>query len=85
VLAERLDSSVEYVSLIERGERLPSLGTLARAAQILGVTIGSLLGEEKIAPDRDQVLALARAVPEAARPAVMGMLRGVIQAYRKKR
>jgi transcriptional regulator with XRE-family HTH domain len=85
VLAERLESSVEYVSLIERGERLPSLGTLARLAHILGVTTASLLAEEKAAPERDQVLVLARAVPEPARVAVIGMLEGVIQAYRKKK
>jgi transcriptional regulator with XRE-family HTH domain len=83
VLAERVDASVEYVSFIERGQRLPSVGTLVRLAHVLGVSAGSLLGEEKAAPD--QLQALVSAVPEAARPAVIGMLQGVVQAYRRKR
>jgi len=83
VLAERLDSSVEYISLMERGQRLPSVGMLVRLAQILGVSAGSLLGEEKAVPD--QLRVLVDAVPEAARPAVLGMLQGVVQAYRRKR
>jgi transcriptional regulator with XRE-family HTH domain len=83
VLAERLDSSVEYVSLMERGQRLPSVGMLVRLAQILGVSAGSLLGEEKAVPD--QLRVLVDAIPEAARPAVLGMLQGVVQAYRRKR
>ena len=83
VLAERLDSSVEYVSLMERGQRLPSVVMLVRLAQILGVSAGSLLGEEKAVPD--QLRVLVDAIPEAARPAVLGMLQGVVQAYRRKR
>ena len=83
VLAERLDTSVEYVSLIERGQRLPSLGMLVRLAQILGVSAGSLLGEEK--PEPDQLQVLVGSVPEVARPAVIAMIRGVIQAHRRKR
>jgi hypothetical protein len=41
------------------------------------------LGEEKAVPDH--LHALVAAVPEAARPAVLGMLQGVVQAYRRKR
>jgi hypothetical protein len=74
----RLDASVEYMSFLERGQRLP-----ARLAQVLGVGASTLLGEDKASPD--QLLALASSIPDAARPAVIGMLQGVIQAYRKKR
>jgi transcriptional regulator with XRE-family HTH domain len=81
-LAERMNASVEFVSLIERGERLPALGTLVRLAKVLGVSAGSLLGEEKVAVEKDVLIALARAVPESAKPVVIGMLRGVIQAQR---
>ena len=83
ILAERVDASIEYISFIERGKRLPSVGTLVRLAHVLGVSAGSLLGEEKAAPD--QLQALVSAVPEAARPAVLGMLQGVVQAYCRKR
>ncbi|HEY2406941.1 MAG TPA: helix-turn-helix transcriptional regulator [Polyangiaceae bacterium] len=82
VLAERLESSVEYVSLLERGQRLPSVGTLVRLAQLFGVSAGALLGEKR---PPDQMLTLINAVPDAARPAVIGMLQGVVQAYRRKR
>lgn len=83
VLAERLDTSVEHVSYIERGMRLPSVGTLVRLANVLGVSAASLLGEEKAAPD--PIVALVGSIPDAARPAVIGMLTGVVQAYRRKR
>ena len=84
-LAERVDSSVEFVSLLERGERLPSIGMLLKLARSLGVTGGMLLGDEALPnPDRGDELALLLAVPEAARLAVEGMLKGVAEAYRRK-
>jgi transcriptional regulator with XRE-family HTH domain len=86
VLAERLDTSVEYISLLERGERLPALGTLGRLGKVLWVPPGQLLGDEAGAVTADdELVALARGVPEGARPAVLGMLRGVIRAYSKPR
>lgn len=83
-LAESLDSSVEFVSLLERGERLPALGTLARIAEAFGVTPGALLGDAATA-ERDPIATLVRAVPDSARKAVIGMLRGVIREYAKPR
>jgi transcriptional regulator with XRE-family HTH domain len=83
-LAESLDSSVEYVSLIERGERLPALGTLVRIADALGVAPGALLGDASTA-ERDPIATLARSVPEGAKKAVVGMLRGVVREYAKPR
>lgn len=84
VLAEQVDTSIEYVSLLERGERLPSVGTLMRLAHLFGVKPGALLGDEAPTPERDPAQALLRVIPEPARPAVLGMLRGVIEAYRRK-
>jgi hypothetical protein len=50
---------------------------------VLGVSAGILLGEEKAAPD--PIATLVGSIPEVARPAVIGMLTGVAQAYRRKR
>lgn len=85
-LAERVDVTMEYVSLMERGERLPALGMLVRLARVLRVPPGQLLGDDgALEPNSDPLLALAQGVPEAARPAVIGMLKGVILAYSKAR
>jgi len=42
-LAERLDISVAYVSLIERGGRNPPITTVAAIARALGVTASLLV------------------------------------------
>jgi putative transcriptional regulator len=86
VLAEHLDASVEFISLIERGERLPSLPTATRLARLLGTTTSQLLGEERLLlAERDLLQSLAADVPDAARTAVAGMLRGVIGEFRKNK
>ncbi len=41
-LAEQADISVSFLSMIERGERAPHIGTLLRIAAALGVSIGEL-------------------------------------------
>ena len=44
-LAERLDLSVAYVSLIERGGRNPPFTTVIEIARALGVAPGDLIQE----------------------------------------
>lgn len=51
-LAERADVSKSIVSLIERGEANPSIETLWRVAQALGVPLGTLLSEPEEAAVR---------------------------------
>jgi transcriptional regulator with XRE-family HTH domain len=86
LLAEHIGTSVEHVSVLERGERMPSVATLIRLSKVLDVPIGALFGESERAPEeRDPAVALFRAVPEAARPIVVGMLRGVLAIYRGKK
>ena len=41
-LARRVGVSVAFVSCVERGERLPSLETLARLADCLGLSLDEL-------------------------------------------
>jgi len=53
-LAEQLGVATETISRFERGVVLPSLATLQKLAQILGVRISDLLSESSSLPD-DQV------------------------------
>ena len=42
-LAERANLSLNHISLIERGQRLPRLETLQRVARALGADVGELV------------------------------------------
>lgn len=45
VLAEKTDLSTNYISMIERGEKIPSLSSLIKISNALGVTSDMLLCE----------------------------------------
>lgn len=79
-LAERADLSLNYVSLIERAERLPSLEVLLQLAGALGTTLPGLVGGPP--EDRDpwlgEAIGILRALPDDARPLMLGMLRGAL-------
>ncbi len=77
-LAEHIDTSVEYVSMIERGARLPSLRTLITAGRALGLSLDALVGEHG-EPADDALVVAARAVPAAIRPYVTRMLLAVAE------
>ncbi len=75
VLAEHIDSSVEYISMIERGARLPSVPTLVALAAALGLSSDELLGSGADRTRSEDVLVmLARAVPESSRAVVTKVL-----------
>lgn len=84
-LAERIDTSVEYVSMLERALRLPSVGTLVDIARALGTSVDGLLGEARDETGVSETLALVRAIPYPIRPVVMAMLRSAADAYGKGR
>ena len=44
-LAKQLDTSVSVISRYERSEMMPSVETAKRLANLLGTTVGYLLGE----------------------------------------
>jgi len=81
-LAERADLSLNYVSLIERAERLPSIEVLLRLGEVLGTTLSRLLGAsvEQDDPWLRETKALLRALPPEARPIMLGVLRGALDA-----
>jgi transcriptional regulator with XRE-family HTH domain len=76
VLAEKLEVSVDYIGLLERGERLPALGNLVALADVLDVTPNELLvGMQDGSAWDEQALALLRGVPSHVQPVVLAMLR----------
>ena len=78
-LAERIDTSGEYVSMLERGARLPSVPTLLALGHALGSSLDEIAATRGSRSDDDALVALARAVPAAMRPAATAMLRGVAE------
>lgn len=47
-LAEQIDLSVSYISYVENGKKKPSLETLIRIANILGVTVDEILAGNQL-------------------------------------
>jgi transcriptional regulator with XRE-family HTH domain len=70
-LAERLDVSVTYVGMLERGEKLASLSLLVQVARVLGIGVARLLGEPAADPWEEEVVELLRALPAGSRDMVM--------------
>lgn len=76
-LAEALEVSLDHVGLLERGERLPSVGLLVRAAELLGASPDELLGwpgpvaTQRIEASDRAVLGLLHSLPKRAREALL--------------
>jgi len=77
-LAEKIDTSVEFVSMLERGARMPSVPTLVAVAHALGLSIDGLVEAKRVAVDADPLEAAARAVPQPLRPVITRMLAAVV-------
>lgn len=86
-LAEHLDLSVDYISRLERGQRLPALPVLIAIRDLFGVSFDVLLAESHVA-DQDGWLrnatTMLRNVRQADRHAVLAMLIGVTTPARSK-
>ena len=69
-VAERIGSSAEWISQVERGIGQPSVVTLRNLAGVFGVTVGDLfLGVETPQPMRPEILILmerAGGLPDAS-------------------
>jgi transcriptional regulator with XRE-family HTH domain len=76
-LAEKLDVSVTYVGMMERGENLASLPLLVQLARLFGMSVAVLIGEPSREPWAEEAIGLLRGLPESTRETVLGMLRGV--------
>lgn len=69
--------SLDYVGMLERGERLPSLQVACKFADLFGITVASMLASPTIDPEPwlAEVGALLRSVPDAMREILVEMLR----------
>jgi transcriptional regulator with XRE-family HTH domain len=86
-LAEAAGVSPNYVGVVERGEKLPTLETLESFAQALSVGLGGLL-DDKAAPDKwaDETAALVRSIPASHRHLAVALLRALFaDAHRVRR
>jgi transcriptional regulator with XRE-family HTH domain len=80
-LAEAVGVGANYVGILERGQKLPTLDTLAAFAKALGCSPAELL-DDGVARDpwADEVLAVASSVPKARRDLVLAVLRTLASA-----
>ena len=90
-MAQRLDTTKQALSRYERGERTPKITVASRFAEVLGVELSVLVGEEdqqldlqyfasKDGPKTTEARCLAKGIdkmPEAQRKAIMNMLNGL--------
>lgn len=76
-LAEKVDVSVDYIGLLERGLRLPAVGVLVQISEIFRVSTDEVLGREGEADDwLREATNLLSSVPPRVRGIVLAMLRG---------
>jgi len=83
--AEVAGVTPNYVGVVERGEKLPTLETLEAMARALGVEAGALLMRESPDTWADAVAALARAIPPHQRGIVLALLKAAAGEARHQR
>ena len=77
-LAELTGLTTNYISVLERGQKLPTLDTLMKLAKKVGATPGELLGDGAITDEWiDEVVSVARTVPKGQRHVALAVLRAV--------
>lgn len=89
-LCERAGISVDAVTRIERGSRVPTLDTLERLAEALGISVTDLLGSmppprESKAPALRRLLALLEREPAEVQEGVEDVARAVLKLVRADR
>jgi transcriptional regulator with XRE-family HTH domain len=77
-LAEAVGVTPNYVGVVERGEKLPTLETLDTFAHALGATLGAFVSEDEPDEWADEAEALARAVPVLHRRLVLAVLKAAV-------
>jgi transcriptional regulator with XRE-family HTH domain len=82
-LAEKLDVSVTYVGMMERGENLASLPLLVHLGRVFGTSVANLVGEPADEPWAEEVLSILRGLPDDTRETVVAMIRGAACAKPK--
>ena len=77
-LAERADISIDHVSLVERGARVPSLATLLRLADLFGQPLDAIVGRNPAADWPERTIAILRRLTDDQRQVVLAMLDGLV-------
>lgn len=77
-LAHEVKATPNYLSALERGQKLPTLDMLFRLSRVLGQPAGQLLGDRVVNDDwLDQVTAVALTIPKADRKLALALLETV--------
>lgn len=87
VLAERLEVSLDYVGMLERGERLPSFPVAISIAALFETTISTMFAAPATSPPAratepwlDEATVILRSLDPRVRDIVLGMLRAASAA-----
>ncbi len=76
-LAEKVKITPNYVSVLERGLKLPALDTLVVIAKALNVSVPELLGEPRADPWLEEVVTVAATMPRSLRTVALAVLRAM--------
>jgi transcriptional regulator with XRE-family HTH domain len=77
-LAERAGLTSNYVGVLERGLKVPTIDTLITIAKALDISLVALLGDVGAKdPWVDDVLAVASSVPESLRDLALAVLKTI--------
>jgi transcriptional regulator with XRE-family HTH domain len=76
-LAEKVGISANYVGVLERGVKLPTLDTLVALAKALDMPVSELFGEPRSDPWIEEVVTVAAAMPKQLRPVTLAVLRAM--------
>ena len=77
-LAEIVDVTPNYVGMVERGEKTPTIALLVKFAEALGTKPGALLGDDAPPDDwLDEVMTVASNVPPKLRPVTLAVLKAI--------
>ena len=80
-LAEKVGVGPNYIGILERGQKLPTLDTLVRLAKALGCSPAELLDDTRAKdPWVDELAAVAATVPKGRRELVLAVLKAMATA-----
>ena len=77
-LAELVDVTPNFIGLLERGEKMPTVARLFALADVLSTKPGALLGDDAPADEwLEDVVTVAATVPTKLRPVTLAVLRAI--------
>lgn len=77
-VAELAHVTPNYVGMLERGQKLPTLDTLVKIAKALQVEPGELLGTVRVADEwLENVTTVASTIPKQFRPIALAVLKAI--------